>query len=764
MHNNKGGDEEKTEPKENDKWMENNEHDKDSELNPKQSRLDDLRGRAKKFASNKYHVIIVLLCIILFILFLIVIILSVQLGTYKCPEKNECRTFECLNTAAAVVSRSDALVDPCDDFWDYSCNGWMARNPLPKNRGSYSVSDQLKEEIYSRVRHIIDLVPHDSDPTSHQFKVKNFYTSCRNLKDIEYWVPEKIKQAIHEIGGWAVINDSPGGHWSRQDVLKKLHVTFGVSAFFKLLVEADDIDPVRNIIKLVPGGLGLPSPKYYFKPHDDMFVRAYKDFIKNTIQEMGVALHDANRFAEEIFHYEKRLAEVTPDPEVLRNTKDLYVTLTVNELDRLSTSILWTDLLQSYFPGVVGPETEVAVLSENYFRDVSRIISSTDNSVLNNYYMWRLMHTFVPHSSSKFRLVANHFKQTFEGVTDLNLEYQDNWEFCIDVTSQFLGHAIGAMYVEHYFPRSSHEEVQVYLHKLVGAFNILASDIPWLEESSHGAAQSKIRSLLLLSGHPGFVRNNTLATYYKELRVQVDYFQNLKDGVYFLHKKQEEMLKKNAVHDYSWTIYSHGTEVDYKYAGNQLVVPAGLFEDPLFDFSAPLSVKYGVLAAHIANKLAEVFDDKGINYDMYGTLKPWIGNNSAVAFKNKKDCLKKTIANYTLHDIQTEPELTVGSVIADIGGVKIAYEAYKKHIKEEKEEDVLPGTDISNDQLFFISYAQSLCQIIKAEKLKSTKECSTRLPEELRVLSTLQQLPEFSRAFSCSKASVMNSRQSCNIW
>lgn len=607
-------------------------------------------------------------------------------------------------------------------------------------------------------------MPYDSDPTSALWKVKAFYESCTDLKEIEGWVPGKIRHAINDIGGWALIKNSPGGHWKRNDVLKKLQVIYGVTAFFKILVEADDTQPTRNIIKLVPSGLGLPSPHYY-ETYNEPYVKAYQQFIKNTVHEMDVELSAVTKFTEQVFNYEKRIAEITPSPDQLRNTKDLYSILTVQQLDRLSSSISWTDILQGYFPEVVTPDTLVAVLSEKYFRGISEIISSTDDSVLNNYYMWRVMHTFSAHSSAKYRLAVNYFKQAWEGTSDVNSNFKENWEFCIDVTNQYLGHAVGAMYVQNYFPPSTHEKIHVYLHKLIGALNTVGNDIPWLiDDNARESAQSKIRSLALLSGHPGFARNRSLDMYYQEFQVIADYFQNLKNGVYFLHLKQQDMLKNKAVTDYSWTIYPHDITTDYKYAGNQLIVPAGLFDAPLFDIGSPLAVQYGVLAAHVANKLAETFDDKGINYDMYGILQPWLGNSSLLSFDSKESCLKQAIANYSLHGVQVAAELTMGSLIADIGGVKIAYEAYKRHAEENNEESELPGMNLNNRQLFFVSYAQSMCQTISSKKLMSSKDASTHLPGELRVLATLQQLPEFSSAFSCSKNSVMNSNKRCRMW
>lgn len=249
----KGGDEEKHEPKENDKCMEKNDRDKATDVDgtkAQSSRLDQWRGRAKQFASNRVYVIVSLLCVVLFILFLIVIILSVRLGTFNCNSDSQCRTSDCLITAAAVVKRSELTVDPCDDFFSYSCKGWVETTPLPKNKGSFSVSDQLKKTIYARIRHLIDLVPHDVDSAAPERKVKSFYSSCRDLKEIEHWVPTKIRQAIHEIGGWAIIGDTPSHEWKRNDVLKMLQVTYGVEPFFKVLVEPDDTSPMRNIIKV----------------------------------------------------------------------------------------------------------------------------------------------------------------------------------------------------------------------------------------------------------------------------------------------------------------------------------------------------------------------------------------------------------------------------------------------------------------------------------------------------------------------------------
>lgn len=253
MHNNKGagGDEEKSDPKENDKCMDKDEFDKDSEVNTKTSKLDALRGRAKSLFSNKHHLIIVLLCIMLFILFLIVLILAIQLGTYSCPVPNDCRTADCLQAASSVLSRLDPHESPCDNFWSYSCKNWISSTPIPVNRGSYSVLDQLQSKIYTRIRHTIDVISHDVEQGSAEEKVKSFYETCRNMQAIERRLPEDLKRAIFELGGWSLLKDYPQyTQWDRMRVLSDLHSIYGIPVFFQVVVGADDLNPLRNIIKV----------------------------------------------------------------------------------------------------------------------------------------------------------------------------------------------------------------------------------------------------------------------------------------------------------------------------------------------------------------------------------------------------------------------------------------------------------------------------------------------------------------------------------
>jgi len=247
---------EDNEPKENDKLAaeENNEDlPKTNSNSDKRSRFEMIESRFKRakseLASNRYHRIILLLGVIIFILLLVVLILSIKLGTKSLPPRpNICETSDCLNAAATVVGAFNKSIDPCNNFWQFACNGWINQNPIPDNRGSWSVRDQIKNNIQHELRHYIDLIPQGIDEGDPQFKVKLFYSSCLNVEDIEYNSISTLKYDIQEIGGWSLLSSWSYQSWDRTKVIERLHTKYGVTPYFKVSVGPDDLDPNQPYI------------------------------------------------------------------------------------------------------------------------------------------------------------------------------------------------------------------------------------------------------------------------------------------------------------------------------------------------------------------------------------------------------------------------------------------------------------------------------------------------------------------------------------
>ncbi|XP_013789419.1 neprilysin-like, partial [Limulus polyphemus] len=195
-------------------------------------------------------IIIFLLCVILFIMFISMLIFAVKLGSFKKREEYFCENQGCLKVAAATLTGMNASYDPCTNFWDYSCNGWMKSHKFTDGKGSRNVKDVMRDQIFHQLRHLIDLVPHNAEERSSEWKVKKFYESCMNTEDIEFTSYRNMQNKIYELGGWNII---PGTwsqeRWDKDKMILELHQKYKVNVFFKIDVGLDDRNISATIIK-----------------------------------------------------------------------------------------------------------------------------------------------------------------------------------------------------------------------------------------------------------------------------------------------------------------------------------------------------------------------------------------------------------------------------------------------------------------------------------------------------------------------------------
>lgn len=753
-------DPEKQEPKENDKCMEPSNTEREENGGNWRHRLTEFGNRTKNFASDNFRLVIILLCIMLIVFFIIIIVLAVLLGKSHCENPVYCSDSQCLSAAASIVSKMNSSIDPCSDFFEYSCKEW--KKVASHRSGSYAITDSVKENVFFKIRYLIDLISADNEnDNTPNGKIKIFYSTCMNEGEIDYWSSRTLLKSIEEVGGWAILKGSSmKSSWDRSKVLAKLQASFGVHAFFKINVGADNRNPTRNIIKMYPSGLGLPAKSLYFENENNKYLQAYKDFIQNIIREFATPTI-AEKFANDMFSYEKRLAHITPDPERIISDDQEYKILSINELNSLSPVINWLDLLQTYYPNAdISMSTEVAVLFEDYFRLLSQLISTTDNFVLNDYMMWQFVSSYIPHLSKKERKISNKFYQILADAADVNYPSRDRWEFCIDQTVHYLGHAVSAMYVHKYFPSKTKLDVQQMVENIRSSVIEQINSFSWLSGIEKESAQEKIRLLDIQIGHPEFILNNEkLEAYYESLPIKSTHILNIFQGEVFLKSKEEQLLAQPFSMDQSWNIFSVDVKSKYSYAGNNLVIPAGLLNFPIYHVDSPIAMKYGSLAAHIANKLSQALDIRGIDYQMNGLLDPWLGNNSKDAYRISSDCLLQHIMTNENINLRLHSNLTMLDLMNDIKGIKFSLSAYK-NIKDDN--GLIPGLNKGYDQLFFISYAQSLCQTLRPETIVTLND-QYPLPNRIRVLLSLQQLPEFRKSFNCPDSSAMIAKKQCNI-
>ncbi|XP_076321850.1 endothelin-converting enzyme homolog [Tachypleus tridentatus] len=750
----KRNDEEKADPNENDKCIGNN---KDEEKK---------RKSWKEFcvANMKVLLVIISLCVLLFIVFVVMLVFAVKLKRLQEPGPSRCLNSGCLKVAADAIARMDTSYDPCTNFWAYSCGNWIKTHNLTDDKGSRKVEDVMRDHIFHQLRYLIDLVPSSGNERTPEWKVKRFFTSCMKTVDIEYSSFNNFKNKVNELGGWNIIPDTWSlQRWDVDKLVERLHKNYGIDAFFKISVDIDDINPQIVIIKMEPAGLGLPDPSYYQQSNLEQIIKAYKDLMQGMAKEYGATPEHAKQFSEDTFQFEKRMAKIMPSVELLLNPEESYKKMTVDTLKSLAPKIKWLDLLQAYFPfAEISVDTEVAIVHPQYFRDLSDLLIAKGIEEINNYLMWRLLSHYADHLPSRFRNLKNKFRRFLEGVEDQDVPFEERWHFCIRQTNRYLGLALGSMYVKKYFSPALKLQGRTVVNAIKDTFVEEMGDISWLDATSQKVAKEKILSSPVLIGYPDLILNeNDMIDYHVELVVQTEYLENIFAGEYFLREKKKDLLISSPDPEHSWTLIPQSVDAVYKYSGNQLIVPAGLLTSYLLEAEKPLAWRYGALGTKTAKQMLRAFDEKGIHYKTNGQLESWMTNSSLKAYKDKIDCLEDHISTMSYENVKINSEWLGGKALTDIGSVKLAYQAYRRQVTDNTL--LFPGVG-NSDSLFFISYAQSMCELVKMKKVENLKNVLHSVPNKIRVMTTLQQLPEFSKTFGCDTGSEMNLRNTCPVW
>ena len=228
-------------------------------------RVEHAKDLVQHDTHYRIHCITVLL--ILLLASLLIFVSTKLLLLYLASSEPVCMTSQCLSSSARILSNFNSTLNPCDNFYNFACDGWKRKHELSFSDSEYSVENQIKDQLYDDLRRYLDQVHRSSSSNDSYVKAKRFYQSCMELDNIDVTSKNDFKHRIQDVGGWSIIGGWNGNSWERTSTLEKLHTMFGVEPFFKVQVGPDDLDPTLPfIIKIFPSGLGLPSREYYFNP------------------------------------------------------------------------------------------------------------------------------------------------------------------------------------------------------------------------------------------------------------------------------------------------------------------------------------------------------------------------------------------------------------------------------------------------------------------------------------------------------------------
>ncbi|XP_037527291.1 neprilysin-1 [Rhipicephalus sanguineus] len=700
-----------------------------------------------------------------------------QEGTYNARAYNVCATPACIQRAQIIKDSMNKSVDPCTDFYAYACGGWMARHKIPESQSTTSSFSLLDDELRETLRDILGNMTITEERQNVTDKAAVVYNACVAVPDLED--RPDVMFAIMNASGlaqWPITGhrkDKNSSDRTAADVLKQT----GIATLFSLEVS-------RDFRKLISYAIQLDQPDFsmvgrneiinqttdYSKPIIDV----YRNVIVAAMEFMKPSLTDGELhvLADTLLAFEGKLANLTAPPEERRDVLAIYRRTTINELESNFTNIPIGNLLQKKFDlaNITLAQNEtVELFALEYYRKLNTFLGTADADTLFNYAGLRRMLKWAATVSHHFRKASFQLRAVKQGV---QVE-KPRWQRCVDAVNDDMPEVVGKLYVQSKFSPEAKHEVQDLARRLMIVFYESLQTFKWMDETTRDAAETKLAQMATKIGYPDWLFNETyieeLYKFVPELSVNASYGEMM----YALsenHWKQEMLkLRKPYNKDTEWPVSPAVVNAFYSPSGNEMVFPSGILQGVFYGQGLPRSINFGAIGTVVGHEMTHGFDDTGSQFDANGALKQWWTNDTRAKFMDKAKCFEDEYGNIT--DVETNMTLngknTVGENIADNGGLRLAFEAYKKLLQAEYKNVDTRLKDLeefSGEQLFFIANAMVMCSLSRPEYLKEQIQYDPHSPSQYGVNVPLSNLPAFSDTFKCPPYSTMNRRYRCAIW
>ncbi|XP_078042097.1 neprilysin-1 isoform X2 [Augochlora pura] len=658
----------------------------------------------------------------------------------------------------------DLTAAPCVNFFQYACGAWNQLHVIPEDMSSTSTFEVLSNQLQVRLKRVLEEPPNNYDNNA-TLKAKRFYKSCMDIPRIREIGDAPLKRTLKLLGGWPAVD---GRSWKPppypiEVLLGRLRAEYNKGVLMEQWVGPDDKNSSANIIQLDQMQLALPSRDYYLNKSSKAALDAYHKYMINVAVLLGADPADAHVDFDKVIYLEQQLANVSLPEADRHDTSSIYRKVTLRELQLEIPQLKWQVYLQELINASVTEQEPIVAYGMNYFRHMGRIVAKTNRRTLHNYILWRLVMSIIPDMIDDYQQKSVEFKRILLGI----LSERNRWSQCVELTNKKLGMAVGALFIRDNFDHESKETALKMIHTIREAFNELLAENHWMDEDSRTVAKSKADSMIERIGYPEFLKNPVeLSEEYLMLNVSENHFlENVMAALKYEAYHNLRELRKPVDKD-KW--YTSPTIVNafYNPNKNDIVFPAGILQPLLYSQHFPKSLNYGGIGVVIGHEITHGFDDKGRQFDKNGNIMQWWNNATIKAFRKRAECIVEQYSNYKLQDIglNVNGRMTQGENIADNGGLKQAYRAYKKWVSINGEEPLLPGINLTHDQLFFLNYAQIWCGSMRPEDALTKIRSSVHSPGPIRVLGPLSNSEDFARAYNCPPGSPMNPTHKCSVW
>ncbi len=582
----------------------------------------------------------------------------------------------------------DKSVRPGDNFFQYANGTWLKNTPIPGDKTRWGSFDQLAENNVNALRSLLDSVAKvkNAPKGSLTQKVGDFYRSGMDSNAIDKAGITPLKSTFDRIDKIADANALLAE--------MALEHTMGLGPAFGFYISPDDKMVTKMICQFFQGGLGMPGREYYFdKDERTAKIRtAYQAYIPKMLQLMGEDKATAEKDAADIYKLEEALASASLTRVEQRDPIKLYNKYHVNEISKMTPGLDWKNLLTML---KVKGEDSVIVGMPKFYEEFAKQLKATPVSVWKKYLKFHTLNDMAAYLSSD--IDKAHFE--FYGTAMRGQKVMSaRWKRVQRVVDGSVGELLGQLYVQKYFKPEAKKRMLELLDNLQSAYSARINQLDWMSDITKVKAQGKLNAIMRKIGYPDKWRD------YSKLNVVAnDYVKNIMASSAFDYDFMLSKLGK-PVDRTEWGMTPPTVNAYYNPAFNEIVFPAGILQFPFFVADADDAVNYGGIGAVIGHEITHGFDDQGRLYAADGNLSNWWTSEDSLHFVQKSQMVVDQFNNVIVIDtFHANGELTLGENLADLGGINIAYEAFKK-TKQGQSNETIEG--FTPDQRFFLSWAQ----------------------------------------------------------
>ena len=618
-------------------------------------------------------------------------------------------------------------VRPQDDLFRHVSGKWLSSAPIPPDRAMDGAFYKLRDQSEADLKAIIEEVATNNNGSADAKKVGDLFASFMDEDRIN-------KLGLQPIQGDLDRVEAIGDKTAFLQLVGKLG-RGGVEGPFGIGVNTDDKQSDQYIVSLSQGGLGLPDESYYRVEKFEPIRAAYVKHLAKMFELAGWA--DPQGSATQVMALETRLAKNHWDRVKSRDATLTYNKKNSGELAEITPGLDWRTLWDAsgVTPKMVN---EVIVAQPSYFTALAEAVVDVPLADWKAWLAWNVIRAHAPALSQPF-VDANFafYGTTLSGAQEL----KPRWKRGVATVEGVLGEVVGKLFVEKHFPPEAKARMNQLVANLTQAYRQNIQNLEWMSPETKSKALEKLGKFTPKIGYPDQWRD------YSKLEIRRDdLVGNLERAAAFeidrnLAKLGQPVDKKE------WFMTPQTVNAYYNPGMNEIVFPAAILRPPFFDMTADDAVNYGGIGAVIGHEIGHGFDDQGAKYNGDGNMVDWWTDADRKAFEARS---QKLIDQYSAFEPEQLPgqhvngALTIGENIGDLGGLTIAYQAYKLALGG-KPAPVFDG--LTGAQRFFIGWAQVWRG--KARDAEMTRRLATdpHSPAEFRCNGTIRNVPEFYEAF-----------------